>query len=131
MARAGEPVMLPEQRVAVGEGMVNISVDLPRGGAIDAAVPFRVTYRSGNTEIIRLIPKVSGQTFSRPVFPISIPATFAVGRTTVEIEVSFRWKPGGRRGRSRLVQAVVPVEVAREAAEKDVAALIVLSASDS
>ena len=129
MARSGEPVMLPERRVAAGDGMIHVSVALPRGWTLDSAVPFHIAYRSGNMEIVRLIPKVSEQTFDRPAFPVSIPATFAVGRTSVEIAIQLTCRTkGGKGGQSGEMTVLVPVEVVREEQERDVAALIVIDA---
>ncbi len=124
--RPVDPLTLPERRVAAGEGIVNLAVDIPAGWTIDETAPFRIAYRSANTEIVRLIPKVAEQSFHGPAFPISIPATFAVGRTTVEIELECRVVTGGERRPSGVVKVVIPVEVTREEAEKNLAAMISL-----
>lgn len=83
----GELISVPEQSVSVGDGAIEVSVHVPKGYKINNVAPFYIGYRSSDTGVVRLLPKMHEQNITNPAFPISIPATFGLGRTSVEVDL--------------------------------------------
>ena len=75
--------------------------------------------RSAVTGVVRLLPKVAEQNIENPVFPVSIPATFGVGRTAVHINLAVYYCEERKESLCliRQLKVTVPVEVLRDRAE--------------
>jgi sugar lactone lactonase YvrE len=84
---AGEPysgkvVTLDEVQVAPGEGAIELRLTLPAGYKLNDRAPFSMEWQSDG-EAINFDPGLANQSIVAPQLPISVPATFAAGASSL------------------------------------------------
>jgi thiol-disulfide isomerase/thioredoxin/sugar lactone lactonase YvrE len=78
----GEVITFPPQTVGVGEGTIELSVQLPVGYKVNDLAPFSMRWTDEQGFVTR--DGESGiQHIAGPQFPLSLPASFAAGETTL------------------------------------------------
>ncbi len=124
----GDLVEVPEQEVGAGDGTIDVTVKIPDGYKLNAEAPFYIGYVSGDSGVVRLLPKVREQNIQNPKFPVSIPATFGVGRTTVDVNLVVYYCADGKESLCLIKQLrlSVPVQVAQANGTKNVSVQVAL-----
>ncbi len=107
----GELVQVPEQQVGAGDGMIDVTVKIPEGYKLNADAPFYIGYASADSGVVRLIPKVHEQNVQNPTFPLSIPATFGVGKTAVDVNLVVYYCAEGKESLCLIKQLRLAVPV--------------------
>src|SRR5512140_272720 len=126
----GELVQLPEQQVGAGDGMIDVTIKIPEGYKLNADAPFYIGYSSADSGVVRLIPKVQEQNVQNPKFPLSIPATFGVGKTNVDVNLVVYYCAEGKESLCLIKQLrlAVPVQVGQANGTKKVNVEVALQA---
>jgi len=72
--------------------------------------------------VVRLISKVHEQNIQNPKFPVSIPATFGMGKTNVDVDLVVYYCAEGKESLCLIKQLrlSVPVQVAKANGTKNV-----------
>jgi hypothetical protein len=85
-AYSGKVVTLEEIQVAPGEGRVEIDVRLPEGYKLNELAPFSMEWRNEDGRVA-FDAGQANQSVVAPELPLSFPATFAEGETTLSGEL--------------------------------------------
>lgn len=85
-APTGKIVALDEQTVAPGAGVVQLDVTLPAGYKLNDLAPFSMSWRSADAAVT-FAAAASDQRIVHPDFPLSLPATFQPGETTLTADI--------------------------------------------
>ncbi len=118
----GELVQIPEQTVGAGSGLIDVTVKIPEGYKINAEAPFYIGFSSADSGVVRLISKVHEQNIQNPKFPLSIPATFGIGKTNVDVNLVVYYCAEGKESLCLIKQLhlSVPVQVGQANGKKNV-----------
>ena len=118
----GELVQVAEQEVGTGDGTIDVTIKIPDGYKLNAEAPFYIGYASADSGVVRLIPKVHEQNIQNPKFPVSIPATFGLGKTNVDVNLVVYYCAEGKESLCLIKQLrlAVPVQVGQSIGAKAV-----------
>lgn len=78
----GQVITLEPQTVAAGAGTVQVQVEIPAGYKLNDLAPFSMTWQSEGAAV-QFDPAQANQTVVKPHFPLTFPATFTEGQTTL------------------------------------------------
>lgn len=82
----GEVIILPPQTVGVGDGSIELNVRLPAGYKVNDLAPFSMHW-ADEQQLITLDSEYAIQRIAGPQFPLSLPASFSAGETTLTADL--------------------------------------------